>query len=127
MEIPKQIDELITKEDIKKYIDDILFKMTDRKTYFTKSMTKGALRTIQESIDALPIIQPFYVIDTKTGKRPDEEKIALREKWAKGLIYCDMEGFFVGEDGQLILADECGHFTYCPPDRFKIKEIKNND
>lgn len=35
----------------------------------------------------------FDVIDLQTGKYPDLEKIALHEKWAKHLIYCDMEGF----------------------------------
>lgn len=62
----------------------------------------------------------FKIIDITTGKYPDTESIALNEEWAKGLIYCDIEGFFIGEDGQLILADECGNFAYCPHDRFKI-------
>ena len=62
----------------------------------------------------------FDVIDLITGKYPDLEKIALHEEWAKGLIYCDMEGFFFGEDGQLVLADECGNFAYCPDNRFKV-------
>lgn len=34
----------------------------------------------------------FTVIDTKTGKYPNLEQIALKEDWAKNLIYCDMEG-----------------------------------
>lgn len=119
--------ELKTKEQINDFIDYVLTNMTDRNIVWTKAMTKGALRVIKDSINNLPVIQPFKVIDTKTGKRPDEEKIALREKWAKGLIYCDMEGFFVDEDGQLILADECGHFAYCPPDRFKIEKIDDGN
>lgn len=69
------------------------------------------------------IIKGFTVIDTKTGKYPDVENIALKEDWAKGLIYCDIEGFAVCEDGLLILADECGNFKYCPLDRFKIVPI----
>ena len=66
----------------------------------------------------------FTVIDTKTGREPNLEQIALKEDWAKSLIYCDMEGFFLSEDGQLILADECGSWVYPPPDRFKV--IWNN-
>lgn len=62
----------------------------------------------------------FEIIDLLTEKYPDVNQIALNEEWAKDLIYCDMEGFFIGEDGQLILADECGNFAYCPHDRFKI-------
>lgn len=63
---------------------------------------------------------PFSVIDKKTGKYPDLEKIALEEDWADGLMYCDMEGFALEEDGTLLLLDECGRQACCPPDRFQI-------
>lgn len=63
----------------------------------------------------------FKVIDTLTGKEPDVATIAYQEKWAKNLVYCDIEGFFLSEDGELILADECGNYAYCPYNRFKVK------
>lgn len=62
----------------------------------------------------------FRVIDKKTGKEPDLRKIALKEEWAQGLIYCDMEGFAIEQDGSLMLLDECGNFRYCPYGRFEI-------
>lgn len=62
----------------------------------------------------------FDVIDLRTGKYPDLEKIALHEEWAKHLMHCDMEGFHIDEDGTLCLADECGNYAYCPNGRFKI-------
>lgn len=62
----------------------------------------------------------FIVLDTQTGLEPDFEYICKNEEWAKNLIYCDIEGFFIGEDGQLVLADECGNFAYCPHDRFEV-------
>lgn len=62
----------------------------------------------------------FRVIDKKTGKEADTYKIALKEDWAKHLIYCDMEGFAIEEDGSLVLMDECGNVAYCPDDRFEI-------
>lgn len=62
----------------------------------------------------------FRVIDNNTGKDADAYEIALHEEWAQCLVYCDMEGFFISEDGQLILADECGNFVYCDPERFKL-------
>jgi hypothetical protein len=65
----------------------------------------------------------FKVIDLQTSKEADTEHIALHEEWANDLIYCDMEGFYFGEDGTLILADECGNFAYCPDNRFKIEFI----
>jgi hypothetical protein len=63
----------------------------------------------------------FIVIDLKTGEEPDLAKIAIEEEWAKGLIYCDMEGFAIDQDGLLLLLDECGSHRYCPRGRFKIQ------
>ena len=62
----------------------------------------------------------FTVIDPKTGGYPDLENIVLHEEWAKGLVYCDMEGFAIQEDGSLVLMDQCGGFRYCPDGRFKV-------
>lgn len=62
----------------------------------------------------------FNVVDRQTGMYPDVEKIALTEEWAKNLVYCDIDGFALHEDGNLILLDDCGNAAYCPPDRFDI-------
>lgn len=62
----------------------------------------------------------FTVIDTKTGQYPDLEKIALTEQWAKHLMYCDMDGFAISEDGNLILMDDCGGQAYAPEGRFIV-------
>ena len=62
----------------------------------------------------------FKVIDNNTGKEADIGKIALKEDWAKCLCYCDMDGFAIAQDGMLILLDECGKYTYCPENRFKV-------
>ncbi len=62
----------------------------------------------------------FSVVDKKTNKEADIGEIALKEDWAKGLIYCDMEGFAILEDGNLVLLDECGKWEYCPSGRFEI-------
>ena len=63
----------------------------------------------------------FTVFDKLTGEEADIIEIALKEgDWAKSLIYCDMEGFAIEEDGTLLLLDECGNFAYCPEDRFEV-------
>ena len=62
----------------------------------------------------------FSVIDTATGQYPDVEKIALKEPWAKNLVYCDIDGFAIHEDGALVLIDDCGNVAYCPPGRFDV-------
>jgi len=63
----------------------------------------------------------FRVIDMKTGKPADMRQIAVREKWAHDLIYCDMQDFMLGPDGSLYLGDECGNFVECPPDLFTVE------
>lgn len=62
----------------------------------------------------------FWVVDKQTGYESDPEEIALKEDWAKDLIYCDMEGFAMLQNGTLILVDECGHWEYCPEGRFEV-------
>ena len=63
----------------------------------------------------------FKVIDTKTGKAPIfDHNHLFKEKWFKqsNLIWCDLEGWVISEDGVLMLADECGNVAYAP-DRYK--------
>ena len=62
----------------------------------------------------------FTVIDKKTGEYPDVQNIALTEEWANRLIYCDIDGFYISEDGSLALVDDCNNIAFCPPDRFEV-------
>lgn len=91
-----------------------------------------AMRIIDEApIVILPDEPPmlrFDVVDTTTGKYPDWERIAKEEDWAKGLVYCDIDGIAIQEDGSLILLNECRNCVSCPQDRFEIRcpqEITN--
>ena len=63
----------------------------------------------------------FRVIDRQTGQPAAVRKIILEEEWARGLIYCDMEGFAITEDGGLILLDTCGDYVECPKGRFRVE------
>ena len=66
----------------------------------------------------------FRVIDTKTGERPDAyqlHKILAQSKWADNLILDDIDGFYIGEDGTLIIIDDCGNVAYPPEGRFRIE------
>ena len=76
---------------------------------------------LEEFVPNEPLTLEFDVVDTTTGKYPDWERIAREESWAKGLVYCDMDGIAIREDGSLILLDECGNCVSCPPDRFEIR------
>lgn len=62
----------------------------------------------------------FTVIDKTTGQYPDVETIALYEEWANNLMYCDIFGFVVDEDGHLMLMDDLNNIAICPPDRFDV-------
>lgn len=61
----------------------------------------------------------FKVIDIKTGKEPTNRVIDNIAKKG-GLMRMDIDQFFVGEDGSLVLADDCGNMTYCDRKRFKV-------
>lgn len=66
----------------------------------------------------------FKVIDLQTGKEADIYEIVIksyREKtWAERLVYCDIEGWAIEEDGTLVVLDECGNYAYPPKERFQI-------
>ena len=74
----------------------------------------------------------FKVIDIKTGKEPTSRVIDNIAKKG-GLLRMDIDQFFVGEDGSLILIDDCGKMTYCDTERFKVvaesedKEVENGN
>lgn len=61
----------------------------------------------------------FHVIDAKTGKEPTSRVIDNIAKKG-GLMVMDIDQFFVGEDGSLVLVDDCGRATYCDTKRFKV-------
>ncbi len=64
----------------------------------------------------------FRAWDKKRKCWINPSKIALKEKEYQDLIYCDMDGFGIMEDGLPILADECGQFRYLDPERFVIMQ-----
>jgi len=62
----------------------------------------------------------FTVIDTKTGKEPAQKAI---ENIAKkgGLMIYDIDQFYLGEDGTLVLADDCGKMAHVDMERFEVR------
>lgn len=62
----------------------------------------------------------FRVVDPATGEAPDLRRVAREEDWAHNLVWCDIDGFVLDEDGCLILLDSCGHYAYAPSARFNI-------
>ena len=64
----------------------------------------------------------FEVIDTRTGEEARNlERIALDEEWAKGLVYCDISGWAITEEGYLMLIDDCNNIAFPPYGRFTVR------
>ena len=110
-----------------KALDGLKYEMK-----YGAEMDSYGLDTAYDIIENIPSAEPerktFHVIDKRTGEEADTWEIALNEKWAKSLCYCDMEGFAILEDGTLILTDECGRFEYIQEeDRFEIIWDEVND
>lgn len=59
------------------------------------------------------------VIDKTTGKEPTDRVISNIAK-KSGLMEMDIDQFYVGEDGQIALADECGRMAYVDMERFEV-------
>lgn len=64
----------------------------------------------------------FRVIDKKTGKEPTDRVITNIARNG-GLMEMDIDQFFVGEDGSIILVDDCGKAVWCDMNRFEIQII----
>ena len=63
----------------------------------------------------------FSVIDKNTGREVSGSVIREIAKNG-GLMQFDIDQFAITEDGNLVLLDECGNFTYCmQQDAFEIK------
>ena len=68
----------------------------------------------------------FTVTEKKNNNYPNLMKICTKEDWAKGLCIHDIEGFAIGEDGNLYLLDECGSYRCAPYGRFRISAVPDD-
>lgn len=67
----------------------------------------------------------FKVIDKTTGREPTAKVLESLAKKG-GLMEMDIDEFYVGEDGQVVLADECGRIAYVDSDRFEVVLIEDS-
>lgn len=79
---------------------------------------------LDECVEREPL---FRVIDTESGvdvsgltEIEDIAINALPGGFASNLMFCDMDGWYVGADGSLVLLDECGNYD-CAPDRYQVE------
>ena len=114
---------MIEYKRLTKQVFDKVQGLEDKMTMHGQSLYDlySRLAELEDKIENGTLVEfPFCVFDKKKNKEADCYKIALKEDWAKCLCYCDMEGFAITQDGILILLDECGRYTYCPDNRFKV-------
>lgn len=64
----------------------------------------------------------FKVIDITTGREVSSEKINKIAK-GNGLMDMDIDQFFIGEDGRLVLADDCGKIAYCDMEKLGFMPV----
>lgn len=57
----------------------------------------------------------FRVIDKHTGREYSEENINT-----DGLMEMDLDQMFLGEDGTLVMADDCDRIAYQDGERFDV-------
>ena len=63
----------------------------------------------------------FKVIDTWSGREANISELT-EENWVSDRLYIyEIDGWWVSEDGNLILMDDCGKFAYAHMERFKIE------
>ena len=114
---------MIEYKRLTKQVFDKVQGLEDKMTMHGQSLYDlySRLAELEDKIENGTLVEfPFCVFDKKKNKEADCYKIALKEDWAKYLCYCDMDGFAITQDGILILLDECGRYTYCPDNRFKV-------
>ena len=70
----------------------------------------------------------FRVIDMDHNEVADMNrlKVEIRDNddqkhWSWGLVYTNLDGFSIDEDGDLYLHDSCGGSRMADPERFKIQ------
>ncbi len=67
----------------------------------------------------------FKVINRRTGREISDEIITKIAK-KLGLIETHIDGFYTGEDGQLILMDDTGHAGFFNPDEYGFRIMRDD-
>lgn len=63
------------------------------------------------------------VLDKNT-MNPLPEEVIVKIAKQNQLIYCDIEGFAISEDGSLYLLDECGNYCYIAPNGLYVVRLE---
>ena len=98
-----------TKEEMKLYCNEC--ESAKAGCYYSNKC-KIPFDTPSEKMHRVPT--PEFTVRYKKDRKEVDLNKMLKQRWTENLIPCDIDGFYLGADGQLILADECGNFAYVP-------------
>ena len=89
-------------------VDEILNRLASYEdTELEPEEINEALRAQQERESPKPLtLKKGFDITNADGTPIDYD--ALGKKYKDQLCYCDIDEFYIGEDGQLVLMDDCG-------------------
>lgn len=68
----------------------------------------------------------YEIIDTRTGERASAQELA-QEPWAEKTRGCDWPAFAIDEDGNAILADDCGNYDMVPEGRVEVRLVVDRE
>ncbi len=117
---------VLTNEQAINKLQDILeqYWKLDKKGFVMDFDTAEAIKMGAQALDnQKEIIKGFTVIDTKTGRYPDLDKLVDEYTENDNLAYYNLDCFAITEGGDIILLDTDFNFRVCPLGRFKIKPI----
>lgn len=63
----------------------------------------------------------FTIIDKRTGEEVDIDNLIEELDLNTNLMVNDIEGFAIGENGEIYLLDECGNFVFVEPDNYDVR------
>ena len=63
----------------------------------------------------------FTIIDKRTGEEVDIDTLVDELDLKTELMINDIEGFAIGERGEIYLLDECGNFVFVDPDNYEVR------
>lgn len=63
----------------------------------------------------------FTIIDKRTGEEVDIDNLIEELDIKTKIMVNDIEGFAIGEYGEIYLLDECGNFIFVEPDNYDIR------
>lgn len=90
---------------------------SDNKDFIDTVIAALRSQAEKENLKPLTLEEGFEIINAD-GTPIDYD--ALGKKYKDQICYCDIDGFYIGGDGQLVLLDDCGGVAWVDRGDYKI-------